>query len=88
MSAGPPSKRVQVELELPVALVRDLDELCAREGLSRSEMALRLMAMSLEELRIEAALDSFRAGRITAVAAAEMLRMTTWEFMELAHKRG
>jgi len=88
VSASPPSKRVRVELDLPVALVHDLDELCSREGLSRSEMALRLMAMSLEELRIEAALDSFRAGRITAVAAAETLKMTTWEFMELAHRRG
>jgi len=88
VTAGLPPKRVRVELDLPVALVQDLDELCSREGLSRSEMAMRLMAMSLEELRIEAALDGFRAGRITAVAAAKALRMTTWEFMEVAHRRG
>ncbi len=91
MSDGddPPAERYStvVQLELPAELVTDMDGLAEREGLTRSEIATRLLAMSLQELAFEAAWELFQTGRATAVAAAGMCRMTTWEFMDRASGR-
>lgn len=85
----PPAERYStvVQLELPAELVTDMDDIAQREGLTRSEVATRLLAMSIQELAFEAAFDLFRTGSVTAVAAAEMCHMTTWEFMDRASRR-
>jgi len=86
---SPPAERYStvVQLELPDELVSDMDGIAEREGLTRSEVAKRLLAMSIQELAFEAAFDLFRTGSVTAVAAAEMCHMTTWEFMDRASRR-
>jgi metal-responsive CopG/Arc/MetJ family transcriptional regulator len=76
-----------VQLELPEALVEDMDAMADRERLTRSEVATRLLAMALQELTFEAAFELFQRGKATAVAAAEMCYMTTWEFMDRAQRR-
>jgi metal-responsive CopG/Arc/MetJ family transcriptional regulator len=76
-----------VQLELPAELVADMDDIAKREHLTRSEVATRLLAMSIQELTFEAAFDLFQTGSVTAVAAAEMCHMTTWEFMDRAQRR-
>ncbi len=76
-----------VQLELPAALVEDMDAMSDREHLTRSEVATRLLAMALQELTFEAAFELFQRGQATAVAAAELCYMSTWEFMDRAQRR-
>jgi hypothetical protein len=87
VTAPPKGNSTIVQLELPTALVEDMDTMADREHLTRSEVATRLLAMALQELTFDAAFELFQRGQATAGAAAEMCYLTTWEFMDRAQRR-
>jgi predicted HTH domain antitoxin len=81
-------KTTQLNLRVGFQVIEELEEVARVEGLSRTEMARRLLIESLRRWRIERALDRYRRGEISLERAAMEARLPLYEMMDLAEREG
>jgi len=58
-----------------------------REKLDKATVVRTLLEMGIEEWRKQTALDLLRDGKVTFAKAAEMAKLSLWEFADLVRQR-
>lgn len=82
------SDRVLVNLRLDRAVLAELDRAATEAVLDRSELARRLLEDGLRRGRIERAVEAYRAGRVSAEAAAEVAGVSLYEMLDRISEAG
>lgn len=76
-----------ITIRLPDALVRELDEVSRIEQLNRSTVLRRLLAKSIQEWRLERALELYAEQKFSFGQATSYSGISVWEFNELLLER-
>lgn len=76
-----------ISARVPDELEAELDTYLDEENLDRSTAVRKLLSEGLDEWRREQALNQLAAGSITFSKAAELARMSVWDFAQLAKER-
>lgn len=81
-------KTEQVNLRLEADLISALERAAKEEYLDRGTMIRKLLRMALEQRSVDRALQQYQAGEISIGRAAEEAKLTYWEMLDLARRRG
>lgn len=73
-----------ISIRVPDELEVELEAYLEDENLDRSTAVRKLLSEGLEEWRRERALDQLATGAITFSKAADLARMSVWDFAQLA----
>jgi len=76
-----------ISARVPDELEAELETYLDEENLDRSTAVRKLLAEGLDEWRRDRALEELAAGRITFSKAADLARLSVWEFAQLAEER-
>ncbi len=74
-----PTKTVSTRLE--PAELRQLEQLAESSDLDRATLLRTLLRRGIREMRLEQAVDAYRAEEVTLGRAAEMAGLGTWDFL-------
>ena len=78
----------QLNIRIPRALARDLEELAHAEHLEKIDMARQLLWEGVAKHKQERALRLYAEGKVTKSRAAELAGLSLWELMELVEQPG
>jgi predicted HTH domain antitoxin len=67
--------------------LESLDAMAEQSGLDRSSMAKSLLRRGLRDLRLDLVVEDYGHGRVTLSRAAEVARMSLWDFIALMETR-
>jgi double-stranded uracil-DNA glycosylase len=81
-------KTEQVNLRLEAELISALERAADEESVDRATMIRKLLLGALAERRVDRALQQYQLGEISIGRAAEDARLTHWEILDLARRRG
>lgn len=76
-----------ISARVPDELEAELEAYLEEENLDRSTAVRKLLIEGLEDWREKRALRKLEAGEITFARAAELARLSVWEFAVLAEER-
>lgn len=82
MTLKPLAVRVPEEVE------KEILEVAKRLKLDKATVVRRLLEMGISEWRKQTALDLLRNGKITFAKAAEIAKLSLWEFADLVKQHG
>jgi predicted HTH domain antitoxin len=74
-------------VRIPEEVEKEIQELVEREKLDKATVVRTLLEMGIVEWRKQAALDLLRDGKVTFAKAAEMAKLSLWEFADLVKQR-
>ena len=81
MTLKPLAVRVPAEVE------KEIGEIVEKEKLDKATVVRNLLAMGIAEWRIQTALELLQKGKVTFAKAAEIARVSLWEFADLVKQR-
>ena len=81
MTLKPLAVRVPEEIE------KEIQEVVEREGLDKATVVRNLLELGISEWRKQTALELLRDGKVTFAKAAEMAKLSLWEFADLVKQR-
>ena len=76
-----------VSARIPRDMEREVEQLMREEHLEKSAAIRKLLHMGLDRYRQERALRLLAEGKVTLSRAAEIARISLWEFADLARAR-
>jgi len=69
--------------EIPKEVEKEILEVVERERLGKATVVRTLLEMGIGEWRKQTALELLRDGKVTFAKAAEMAKLSPWEFVDL-----
>jgi len=70
-------------VRVPEEIEKEILEVVEREKLDKAPAVRTLLEMGIAEWRKQTALESLRDGKVTFAKAAEMAKLSLWEFADL-----
>ncbi len=70
-------------VRIPAEIEKELLEIIEQEKLGKATVVRNLLEMGIVEWRKQTALDFLREGKVTFAKAAEMAKLSLWEFADL-----
>jgi len=74
-------------VRIPKEIEKEIFEVAEREKLDKATVVRTLLEMGIVEWRKQTALDLLRDGKVTFAKAAEMAKLSLWEFADLVKQR-
>jgi len=74
-------------VRIPAKIEKDIREIIEEENLDKATVVRNLLEMGVAEWRKQTALDLLQKGNVTFTKAAEIARLSLWEFSDLAKER-
>jgi len=74
-------------VRIPAEVEKELLEIIEQENLDKATVVRNLLEMGIAEWRKQTALDFLREGKVTFAKAAEMAKLSLWEFADLVKQR-
>ncbi len=74
-------------VRIPKEIEREILEVAEREKLDKATVVRTFLEMGMEEWRKQTALEFLRDGKVTFAKAAEMAKLSLWEFADLVKQR-
>jgi predicted HTH domain antitoxin len=74
-------------VRIPAEVEKELLEIIEQEKLDKATVVRNLLEMGIVEWRKQIALDFLREGKVTFAKAAEMAKLSLWEFADLVKQR-
>jgi len=74
-------------VRIPAEIEREILEVVEREKLDKATVVRTLIEMGIVEWRKQTALELLRDGKVTFAKAAEMAKLSLWEFADLVKQR-
>ncbi len=74
-------------VRIPKEIEKEILEVAEREKLDKATVVRTLLEMGIEEWRKQTALELLRDGKVTFAKAAEMAKLSLWEFADLVKQR-
>lgn len=74
-------------VRIPEEIEKEILEVAEREKLDKATVVRNLLEMGIVEWRKQAALELLRDGKVTFAKAAEMAKLSLWEFADLVKQR-
>jgi len=75
-------------VRIPEDVEKEILEIADQEGLDKASAVRALLRKGIEEWRKETALELLRDGKVTFAKAAEIARLSLWEFADLVRQSG
>ncbi len=75
-------------VRVPEETEREIREVAEREGLDKATAVRALLRRGIDDWRRETALGLLREGKVTFATAAELARLSLWEFADLVKVSG
>ncbi|MHA1377840.1 MAG: UPF0175 family protein [Candidatus Helarchaeota archaeon] len=76
-----------VTSRLPDDMVKDIAEIAKIESLDKSSVVRRLLNNAIAIWKLEYSLELYRKGQISLGKAAELSKLSIWEFLEKLSER-
>lgn len=74
-------------VRIPKEIEKEILEVVEREKLDKATVVRNLLEMGIVERRKQTALELLRDGKVTFTKAAEMAKLSLWEFADLVKQR-
>lgn len=74
-------------VRIPKEIEKEILEVVEREKLDKATAVRTLLELGIVEWRKQTALDLLRDGKVTFAKAAEMAKLSLWEFADLVKQR-
>jgi len=74
-------------VRVPEEIEKEILEVVEREKLDKATAVRTILEMGIAEWRKQTALESLRDGKVTFAKAAEMAKLSLWEFADLVKQR-
>ena len=74
-------------VRIPKEIEKEILEVVEREKLDKATAVRNLLELGIAEWRKQTALELLRDGKVTFAKAAEMAKLSLWEFADLAKQR-
>lgn len=74
-------------VRIPEEIEKEILEVVEREKLDKATAVRTLLEMGIAEWRKQTALELLRDGKVTFARAAEMAKLSLWEFADLVKQR-
>jgi predicted HTH domain antitoxin len=74
-------------VRIPEEIEKEILEMVKREKLDKATAVRTLLEMGIMEWRKQTALDLLRDGKVTFAKAAEIAKLSLWEFADLVKQR-
>jgi predicted HTH domain antitoxin len=74
-------------VRIPKEIEKEIQEVVEQEKLDKATVVRNLLEMGIAEWRKQTALELLRDGRVTFAKAAEMAKLSLWEFADLVKQR-
>ncbi|MCX8177085.1 MAG: UPF0175 family protein [Candidatus Bathyarchaeota archaeon] len=74
-------------VRIPEEIEKEIQEVVKREGLDKATVVRALLELGIGEWRKQTALELLRDGKVTFAKAAEMAKLSLWEFADLVKQR-
>jgi predicted HTH domain antitoxin len=74
-------------VRIPEEIEKEIQEVIEREGLDKSAAVRTLLELGIGEWRKQTALELLRDGKVTFAKAAEIAKLSLWEFADLVKQR-
>jgi len=74
-------------VRIPKEIEEEILEVVEREKLDKATAVRTLLEMGIVEWRKQTALELLRDGKVTFAKAAEMAKLSLWEFVDLVKQR-
>jgi len=71
----------------PKEIEKEIQEVIEREGLDKATAVRTLLELGIREWRKQTALELLRDGKVTFAKAAEIAKLSLWEFADLIKQR-
>jgi predicted HTH domain antitoxin len=75
-------------VRIPEEIEKEILEIAHQEGLDKASAVRTLLKKGIEEWRKKTALELLRDGKVTFAKAAEIARLSLWEFADLVRQSG
>ncbi|MEM3825713.1 MAG: UPF0175 family protein [Candidatus Bathyarchaeia archaeon] len=70
-------------VRIPEEIEREIQEVIEQEGLDKATAVRKLLELGIGEWRKQTALELLRDGKVTFAKAAEIAKLSLWEFADL-----
>jgi len=70
-------------VRIPEEIEKEIQEVVEREGWDKATAVRTLLELGISEWRKQTALELLRNGKVTFAKAAEMAKLSLWEFADL-----
>ena len=74
-------------VRIPAKIEKDIREIIDEEKLDKATVVRNLLEIGVAEWRKQTALELLQKGKVTFAKAAEIARLSLWEFSDLAKER-
>lgn len=74
-------------VRIPEEIEKEIQEVIEREGLDKATAVRALLELGIGEWRKQTALELLRDGKVTFAKAAEIAKLSLWEFADLVKQR-
>ncbi|MEM2394797.1 MAG: UPF0175 family protein [Candidatus Bathyarchaeia archaeon] len=74
-------------VRIPEEIEKEIQEVVKRKGLDKATVVRTLLELGIGEWRKQTALELLRDGKVTFAKAAEMAKLSLWEFADLVKQR-
>jgi len=74
-------------VRIPEEIEKEIIQMVEREKLDKATAVRTLLEMGIVEWRKQTALELLRDGKVTFAKAAEMAKLSLWEFADLVKQR-
>jgi predicted HTH domain antitoxin len=74
-------------VRIPEEIEKEIQEVIKREGLDKATAVRTLLELGIGEWRKQTALELLRNGKVTFAKAAEIAKLSLWEFADLIKHR-
>ena len=74
-------------VRIPEEIEKEIQEVIRREGLDKATAVRTLLELGIREWRKQTALELLRDGKVTFAEAAEIAKLSLWEFADLVKQR-
>ncbi len=74
-------------VRVPEEIEKEIQEVVEREGLDKATVVRNLLELGISEWRKQTALELLRDGKVTFAKAAEIAKLSLWEFADLVKQR-
>ena len=74
-------------VRIPEEIEKEIQEVIEREGLDKATAVRTLLELGIGEWRRQTALELLRDGKVTFAKAAEIAKLSLWEFADLVKQR-
>jgi predicted HTH domain antitoxin len=74
-------------VRIPEEIEKEIQEVIEREGLDKATAVRTLLELGIGEWRKQTALELLRNGKVTFAKAAEIAKLSFWEFADLVKQR-